>query len=170
MSDQVNTEQDDQTAVTTESVTTTRLKPWKAFLIITLVLGGVFPLIAYVGYKQYQQAGFNAVLIAALLCWVGSIIGIIPALLVRDSEQPKQGVNAVLVGMLIRMSIPLGGGFFLHQSVEKFADAKILMFTLIYYLIALIVDTILTLKIVQANKPNQANKSSHIPPTSNNKA
>jgi hypothetical protein len=30
------------------------------------------------------------------------------------------------------------------------------MFTLIYYLIALIVDTILALKIVQANKPSQA--------------
>ena len=156
MSDQVDTEQHDQTAVTTESVTTTRFKPWKAFLIITLVLGGVFPLIAWIGYKQYQQAGFNAVLIAALLCWVGSIIGIIPAILVRNSEQPKQGVNAVLVGMLIRMSIPFGGGLFLHQSVEKLADAKILMFTLIYYLIALIVDTILALKIVQANKPNQA--------------
>ena len=159
MSDQVDTEQDDQTAVTTESVITTRFKPWKAFLIITLVLGGVFPLIAWIGYKQYQQAGFNAVLIAALLCWVGSIMGLIPAILVRDPEQPEQGVNAVLMGMLIRMSIPLGGGFFLHQLVEKLADAKILLFTLIYYLIALIVDTILALKIVQANKPNQAQSS-----------
>ena len=156
MSDQVDTEHNDQAAVTTESVATTRLKPWKAFLIITLVLGGVFPVIAWIGYKQYQQAGFNAVLIAALLCWVGSIIGIIPAILVRNSEQPKQGVNAVLVGMLIRMSIPFGGGLFLHQSVKNLADAKILMFTLIYYLIALIVDTLLALKIVPANKPNQA--------------
>jgi len=155
MSDQVDTEQDDQTAVTTESVTTTRFKPWKAFLIITLVLGGVFPLIAWIGYEQYQQAGFNAVLIAALLCWVGSIIGIIPFILARDTKQPEQGVNAVLMGMLIRMSIPLCGGFILHQSVERLADAKILMFTLIYYLIALIVDTILALKIVPANKPNQ---------------
>ena len=155
MSDQVDAEQDDQTAVTTEPVTTTRFKPWKAFLIITLVLGGVFPLIAWIGYEQYQQTGFNAVLIAALLCWVGSIIGMIPAILVRDSERPEQGVNAVLMGTLIRMSIPLGGGFILHQSVEKLADAKILMFTLIYYLIALIVDTILALKFVQANKPNQ---------------
>ena len=49
MSDQVDAEQDDQTAVTTEPVTTTRFKPWKAFLIITLVLGGVFPLIAWIG-------------------------------------------------------------------------------------------------------------------------
>ena len=155
MSDQVDTEQDDQTAVVTEPVTTTRFKPWKAFLIITLVLGGVFPLIAWIGYEQYQLAGLNAVLIAALLCWVASIIGMIPSILVRDSEQPEQGVNAVLMGTLIRMSIPLGGGFILHQSVEKLADAKILMFTLIYYLIALIVDTILALKFVQANKPNQ---------------
>ena len=84
MSDQVDTEQDDQTAVTNESVTTTRFKPWKALLIITLVLGGVFPWIAWIGYKQYQQAGFNAVLIAALLCWVGLIIGIIPAIPVRN--------------------------------------------------------------------------------------
>ena len=155
MSDQVDTEQDDQTAVVTEPVTTTRFKPWKAFLIITLVLGGVFPLIAWIGYEQYQQAGLKAVLIAALLCWVASIIGMIPSILVRYSEQPEQGVNAVLMGTLIRMSIPLGGGFILHQSVEKLADAKILMFTLIYYLIALIVDTILALKFVQANKPNQ---------------
>ena len=155
MSDQVDTEQDDQTAVTTKSVTKPRFKPWKAFLVITLVLGGVFPLIAWIGYKQFQQAGFNAVLIAALLCWVGSILGIIPSILVRGTEQPEQGINAVLMGMLIRMSIPLGGGFILHQLVENLADAKILMFTLIYYLIALIVDTILALKIVQANKPIQ---------------
>ena len=33
MSDQVDTEHNGQTAVTTESVATTRLKPWKAFLI-----------------------------------------------------------------------------------------------------------------------------------------
>jgi zinc transporter ZupT len=59
MSDQVDTEQDDQTVVTTEPVTTTRFKPWKAFLIITLVLGGVFPLIAWIGYEQYQRAGFD---------------------------------------------------------------------------------------------------------------
>ena len=156
MSDQVDAEQDDQTAVTTEPVNTTRFKPWKAFLIITLVLGGVFPLIAWIGYEQYQQAGLKAVLIAALLCWVASIIGMIPSILVRYSEQPEQGVNAVLMGTLIRMSIPLGGGFILHQSVEKLADAKILMFTLIYYLIALIVDTILAIKIVQTNKPKQA--------------
>ena len=159
MSDQVDTEHNDQTAVTTESVATTRLKPWKAFLIITLVLGGVFPVIAWIGYKHYQQAGFNAVLIAALLCWIGSILGIIPSILARDSEQPEQGVNAVLMGMLVRMSIPLGGGFILHQSVEKLADAKILMFTLIYYLIALIVDTILALKLVRPKKPNQAQSS-----------
>lgn len=156
MSDQIDTEHNDQTAVATESVATTRLKPWKAFLIITLVLGGVFPLIAWIGYNQYQQTGVNAVLIAALLCWVGSILGIIPSVLARNSEQPEQGVNAVLMGMLVRMSIPLGGGFILHQSVEQLADAKILMFTLIYYLIALIVDTILALKFVRINNHNQA--------------
>jgi len=93
MSDQVDTEHNDQTAVTTESVATTRLKPWKAFLIITLVLGGVFPLIAWIGYKQYQQAGFNAVLIAALLCWVGSILGIIPSIRETRNNQNKESTQ-----------------------------------------------------------------------------
>ena len=83
---------------------------WKPLLIITLVLAGAFPLIAWYGYHEYQQTGITVVAIAAILCWFGSILGILPSLLMRN---PDKGVNAILLGMLIRMSIPIGGGLML---------------------------------------------------------
>ena len=122
---------------------------WKPLLIITLVLAGAFPLIGWYGYHEYQQAGITVVAIAAILCWFGSILGILPSLLIRN---PDKGINAVLLGMLIRMSIPIGGGLVLETSIDKLADTRLLMFTLIYYIIALVVDTALALKIVQATK------------------
>ena len=122
---------------------------WRPLLIITLVLVGAYPLMAWYGYHKYQQAGVTVVTIAAILCWFGSILGILPSLLIRN---PDKRVNAILLGMLIRMSIPIGGGLMLETSIDELAEARLLMFTLIYYIIALVVDTALALKIVQASK------------------
>ena len=74
----------------------------------------------------------------------------------RGSEQ---GINGVLAGMLFRMFIPMGGTFLIHQRNEQLRDANILYFTLGFFLLALIVDTILAVQMVKAQLSNQNTKT-----------
>ena len=115
-SDEIANEDDQRSTEPNNEVTSKTSTLWKPLLIITLVLAGAFPLIGWYGYHQYQQAGITVVAIAAILCWFGSILGMLPSLLMRN---PDKGVNAVLLGMLIRMSIPIGGGLVLENSIDK---------------------------------------------------
>jgi len=129
---------------------------WKPLVVITVVLATAFTALAWYGNQAFTDIEMKAAAIAVTLCWLGSVLGLIPPMFLRGSEQ---GINGVLAGMLFRMFIPIGGTFLIHQRSEQLRDANILYFTLGFFLLALIVDTILAVQMVKAQLSNQNTKT-----------
>jgi len=129
---------------------------WKPLVVITVVLAAAFTALAWYGHQAFTDIEIKAAGIAAILCWLGSVLGLIPPMFLRGSEQ---GINGVLAGMLFRMFIPMGGTFLIHRRSEQLRDANILYFTLGFFLLALIVDTILAVQMVKAQLSNQNTKT-----------
>jgi len=117
----------------------------RACIILTLVTLLAFPAFAGVGYWRNGMAGIQAAGVAAAICWIGAIIALLCGGLMRGTEN---AVNGVLLGMLFRMGIPLGGGFALHQLSEGLAKAGVFGMILAYYFVTLFAETLLAVKLV----------------------
>jgi len=129
---------------------------WKPLVVITVVLAVAFAAVAGYGNHNFTDMEMKAAGIAVLLCWLGSVLGLIPPMFLRG---PEQGINGILAGMLFRMFFPLGGSYVVHQMDEQLRNANILYFTLGFFLLALIVDTILVVQLVKAQFSTQNTKT-----------
>jgi hypothetical protein len=69
----------------------------------------------------------------------------------------KNAVNGVLLGMLFRMGVPLGGGFALHQLSKGLAEAGVFGMILAYYFVTLFAETLLAVKLVAPEKGDRSN-------------
>ncbi|MBH58411.1 MAG: hypothetical protein CMJ82_14645 [Planctomycetaceae bacterium] len=129
---------------------------WKPLVVITVVLAVAFTAVAWYGNQNFTDMEIKSAGIAVLLCWLGSVLGLIPPMFLRG---PEQGINGILAGMLFRMFFPLGGSYAVHQMDEQLRNANILFFTLGFFLLALIVDTILVVQMVKAQFSTQNTKT-----------
>ncbi len=129
---------------------------WKPLVVITVVLATAYTALAWYGNRGFTDLELKAAGIAVFLCWLGSVLGLIPPMFLRG---PEQGIVGVLAGMFFRMFVPLGGAFAFHRLDEQMRDAHILYFMLGFFLLALIVDTILAVKLVKAQFSTQNTKT-----------
>lgn len=123
-----------------------------ACLYLTLALVLVFPAFASYGYSQSGVNGIWAAAVAGLVCWVGATA----ALAIAGSfANPQQAVVGLLLGMFCRLGLPLGAGFVLSTQGGVLIESGVLGILVAYYLVALIVETLLSLRFVPrtANKP-----------------
>lgn len=132
-----------------------------ACLLLTGTLLLAFPLFAWYGWATTGATGLLCAAIALGACLAGGIVALIVIGLARN---PSQAVSAVMLGMLFRMGIPLASGFLLHSQGGPLAEAGVLGMIVVYYLLSLPVDTVLSLKLVAQAKrpvqnPTQANPS-----------
>lgn len=120
-------------------------KLWRACILLTLVTLLALPAFAGVGYWRNGVPGIQAAGVAAAICWIGAIIALLLGGLMRGTEN---AVNGVLLGMLFRMGVPLGGGFALHELHEGLAKAGVFGMILAYYFVTLFAETLLAVKLV----------------------
>jgi hypothetical protein len=78
--------------------------------------------------------GLAATGIAFLVCWFSASLAL---------------AIAVLGGMMVRMGLPLGTGVLLQKLSPALAEARVLTIILGLYLVALLVETLLSLRYVQ---------------------
>jgi hypothetical protein len=97
------------------------------------------------GNEQYQGAA-----VAWALCWGA---GLISLLMVVVGRSIGQGLGAVLLGMMVRMMLPLAGVMFLVQQSPAWRDTNVVGFLLGNYLLALFVDTAVALLLLQGSAP-----------------
>lgn len=116
-------------------------------LLLTLALLCVFPLFAWYGYAIHGAEGIRAAGAAAGLCWVGSMVALVTSVLMRG---PENAVNALLLGTMFRMGVPLFGGLALHKLGGELAAAGVFGMTLCYYFVTLAVEIPLSLRFVQS--------------------
>lgn len=104
-------------------------------------------------------AGFGAASLAAGICLASGIAAFGLSGLVRG---PSLALAAVVLGMLVRMGVPLGLGGILHWQSAALAEAGLLWYVAAFYVVTLVVDTSLSVARIRATLPCGASRS--VPP------
>ncbi len=117
----------------------------KGLILVIGVLVAVFPAFAGYGYWAHGEIGVAAAAVAAVVCLVGGLAGWAAMIPFRG----PQAVNGVLLGMLVRMTVPLAAALLLFLRGGPLVRAGLVEMLVAYYLIALTLDTVLSVRRVQ---------------------
>jgi hypothetical protein len=79
---------------------------------------------------------------AALLCWLGAVIGDLLAILLGQHNQPG---NKFLIGMLPRAGIPLAGALLVFQSAAA-PDRNFALLLVVMYLISVVHEALTSIR------------------------
>jgi hypothetical protein len=120
-----------------------------AVLTALLLLAGVG--FGYYGNQRFGHAGVQAATIAGAVCWVAGCLALVLTFL---GSRRNWGLGAVLGSMGIRLGLPLVTGLALQRLSPPLAEAGVFGMILGNYLIMLVAETLLSLKLISpSTKP-----------------
>ncbi len=105
---------------------------------VLLVYAGVAPVAGMLS----GPVGLAAAAVAAGLCLGGALLALLTA---RRSADPSSAMLGVLIGMLMRMGVPLFSGLAIQVHGGRLAQAGLLVYLVVFYPVTLFVETALTL-------------------------
>lgn len=111
-----------------------------ACLLLTTLWLLTGPLVAWYGHAQHGADGILAALTAGGVCWLGALLALIFTRLLSGS----QAVQGLMLSMLFRMGLPLAAGALLTLAGGPLAKAGVLGMILLYYLVFLVAETLLS--------------------------
>ena len=117
-----------------------------ALALLTLALGSAFPLFAWYAMNKFGNPGLLAAAVAFGVCWFGSAAALLVVAVVRSS--PAAGL---LGSIFFRMGFPLLTGFYLQSQHGSLAQAGVFGMIVAYYLLALVVETLLSLRVASVS-------------------
>src|SRR5262245_59060874 len=107
--------------------------------VALLLIGGVL------GATRGISASVAAV-VAASLCWAGSMAAL---LIAGYSSRSNHAVQGHLLGMFFRLGLPLVAGLILQKAGGRLSDSGVFGLILVFYLITLPAETILSLQFIR---------------------
>jgi hypothetical protein len=113
--------------------------------LIAAVLLPFAAVIAWFGYRHAGLLGVEAAVIAFLVCWLSASLALAIAWI---GHQINFSALAVFGGMFVRMGLPLGAGLALKKLSPELSEAGVFTMILGMYLVALVVETLLSLRYV----------------------
>jgi|SRR5215471_3732580 len=119
-----------------------------AVLLSLLVIGGAFA----------APRGVDALLAASAaagICWLGATAALVVSWFSNRSNRAVQGH---LLGALFRLGLPLGIGLVFQQSGGRLAEAGVFGFIVVFYLVTLVAETLLSLRLIK--RPQQMTRNS----------
>lgn len=114
---------------------------------LVLVAALAWPLFATVGYARSGLAGILAALLAGGVCCAGALAGLLTA---GRFGLGTHAVTGILLGMMLRMGIPLGACVVLLVLGGPLVEAGALVMILVYYLLTLLAETWFLLRLTAA--------------------
>jgi hypothetical protein len=114
-----------------------------AVLLALLVPCGA--VVAWLVSGKFDRITVLAAIVAVGICWMAGTLALIVAYLGQKLASPVQGV---LGGMLIRMFLPMAVGIALHRQGGPLAQTGVFTMILGVYLFALVVETLLSLRLM----------------------
>jgi hypothetical protein len=127
-----------------------------ACALVGLALAPVAGGVVWYGYSRSGTLGIAAALIAALVCWISASLALVAVFV---GQRLDAGIQGILAGMFFRMGLPLGVAMALKLNSPPLAEAGVFTMILVLYLVALVVETLLSLQFV----PRNANKHKPVP-------
>ena len=110
--------------------------------ILGVVVIGLAAAVAPVAGLWHGPAGLGAVAVAAGVCLLGALTALAIAHVLRA---PRHALWGVLLGMAVRMGVPLACGLVFHLRGGALVDAGLLYYLLMFYPVTLGVETVLSL-------------------------
>ena len=129
---------------------------FRACAVLTATLLTAFPLFAWFGFQRSGQVGVAAAAVAGAVCWFGSLAALVLVARARDSAA---AVSATLIGMFLRLGLPLITGIVLQQSKGELAQAGVFGMILCYYFVALLPETLLSVWLVEKTNRHSVAKA-----------
>lgn len=117
--------------------------------LLTVVMAVALGVIGSVGYSLHGTPGLLSTASAAFVCWAASAAALYVSHLFA-------GTPAALTGLLLsiglRTGVPLIGGVLLSSQSRMLADAGVLGFFVIFYLLSLATETMLSVGLINSQK------------------
>ena len=124
-------------------------KLWSCLVLLTILLVIAFVAIGWVNFRFHGQMGVVSAGVAVVICWLSAVIALTISAVMRG---PQNAIQGVLLGMIFRMGLPMAAGLILSINVPPLAKAGVFEMILVFYLITLVVETILSLGLVHTPK------------------
>jgi hypothetical protein len=121
---------------------------------LTLAMLATLGATAWFAGSRHGTPGVVAASVAAGTCWLGATLAFV---LLDRSRRSGAVINGVLMGMLVRLGVPLVVGVVLDGQRGELSDAGVFGLIVVSYLVALAVETTLSVRILQ--QPRQADPS-----------
>jgi hypothetical protein len=137
----------DKTPLIVEFVPIAATRLFAAEAALAGVLATSALLMAWIGWEQSGFQGVLAAGVALLACWIPNALSLAVLSCVRN---PQHSVSVMLVSMLLRMGFPLALALLLVQSKHWLVDVGVVPMVLVLYLMALFIETVLSLWIMGA--------------------
>lgn len=118
-------------------------------LYLGMAVTVVFPAFAWFGYRHHDSIGVMSALVSAVICYVGAATALVLTGVFRG---PQTAVQGLLLGMLVRMGLPLGAGIVLQSAGGPLAEAGVMGMIAVYYLFTLAVESVLSLRLVKTTR------------------
>lgn len=126
-----------------------RLGPFGRFVLLALTLTVALAVVLPVSFSWVGMGACRAGIVAAMVVWFSSAL----ALGIGDWLRGRGQVMAsLLLGMAVRMLLPLAACVLVQLNGGALADAGFVYFVLTFYLIALPLDTLLAIVQIQPAK------------------
>ncbi len=131
-------------------------------LFLTLATALAYGMVGPIAYRLAAADGLLAAAAAAVACWLGAVGGIAVAFPFRARGERYVGMG-FLAGMLPRMGVPLASSAALHLLGGPLAEAGVVYYALVLYLVLLGLETAMSLptKGVRPPKPAGNRRRSH---------
>jgi hypothetical protein len=110
--------------------------------VLTVAVLAVYAVVAPVAAAISGLVGLAAAAVAAGLCLVGAGLALVASRRFRD---PKNSLQGVLIGMLLRMGVPLFSALAIQVQGGSLAKAGVLIYLVVFYPVTLFVETALSL-------------------------
>jgi hypothetical protein len=107
----------------------------------------------FYAWPMSGRDGVVASVSAVAVCWAGAGLAMTASALFR---QPERALALTAVGMALRMGLPLVAVIVVMLQSGPLASAGFVIYVLAYYVVALVVETWLTVKLVSTPKRAEA--------------
>jgi hypothetical protein len=120
-------------------------KAAKYIVALGAALAGVAALSGALAAQSRGPAAYQAAAVAALLNWIAGSMALATVIATRHSSQR---LNGALGAMLARMALPMAAVLFFMSSKHPLVAAGVVGQIVVLYLCGLIVETIMTVRLV----------------------
>jgi hypothetical protein len=118
----------------------------RACIILSAIVLVAIPIAAQLATQWRGSSTWFATLVAAGVCWLGATVSLVVAYLGRQRGAAMMGL---MLSMLVRMAIPLAIALLVVTSHSALAEGGLMGQLLIFYLLTLTVETLLSVSLVK---------------------